>query len=159
MSTTLSVAGSITDVARPASAVRLPLHANFLLVAQRRRGLLRKLSRRRLKRRVFYSVVYLQAAINCFVTETNADPKPFTWTADPDRIIAAVRRGHQVLDCFHQTLTSFYSIAPIDIRTDGPNSLVTGSDNAVECPIPEKQLMEERGSCVDRDQHKKRRFS
>jgi hypothetical protein len=24
--------------------------------------------------------------------------KPFTWTADPDKIIAAVRRGHQVLD-------------------------------------------------------------
>ena len=25
-------------------------------------------------------------------------PKPFTWTADPDRIIATVRRGHQVLE-------------------------------------------------------------
>jgi hypothetical protein len=26
---------------------------------------------------------------------------PFTWTADPDKIIAAVRRGHQVLDSIH----------------------------------------------------------
>ena len=27
--------------------------------------------------------------------------KPFTWTAHPDKIIAAVRRGHQVLDSIH----------------------------------------------------------
>jgi len=31
----------------------------------------------------------------------NAEPKPFTWTADPDKIIAAVRRGHQALDSIH----------------------------------------------------------
>ncbi len=64
-------------------------------------GFFAKLSRRRLKRGVFRSVVDLQAAINCFVEETNNDPKPFTWTADPDRIIAAVRRGHQVLNSIH----------------------------------------------------------
>jgi hypothetical protein len=29
------------------------------------------------------------------------NPKPFTWTADPDKIIAAVRRGHQTLDSLH----------------------------------------------------------
>jgi hypothetical protein len=28
-------------------------------------------------------------------------PKPFVWTADPDKIIAAVKRGHQVLDLLH----------------------------------------------------------
>jgi hypothetical protein len=39
----------------------------------------------------------LQAAINRFVIEHNVEPKPFTWTADPDKIIQAVRRGHQVL--------------------------------------------------------------
>jgi hypothetical protein len=43
----------------------------------------------------------LQTAINRFLAETNEDPKPFTWTADPDKIIAAVRRGHQVLDSIH----------------------------------------------------------
>ena len=43
----------------------------------------------------------LQAAINRFVREHNTEPKPFTWTADPDKIIAAVRRGHQVLDSIH----------------------------------------------------------
>jgi hypothetical protein len=47
-----------------------------------------KLSRRRLKRGVFRSVVDLQAAINRFLAETNAEPKPFTWTADPVSISA-----------------------------------------------------------------------
>jgi transposase len=64
-------------------------------------GFFAKLSRRRLKRGVFNSLVDLQAAINRFVAETNQNPKPFTWTADPDRIIAAVKRGHQVLDSHH----------------------------------------------------------
>jgi hypothetical protein len=36
-----------------------------------------------------------------FVAQTNHDPKPFTWTADPDKIIPAVRRGHQVLGSIH----------------------------------------------------------
>ena len=59
-------------------------------------GFFAKLAKRRLKRGVFRCVVDLQATINRFVAETNHDPKPFTWTADPDKIIAAVRRGHQV---------------------------------------------------------------
>src|SRR5271154_5529340 len=64
-------------------------------------GFFAKLSRRRLKRGVFHSVVDLQAAINRFVAETNTDPKPFTWTANPNKIIAAVKRGNQVLDSIH----------------------------------------------------------
>ena len=64
-------------------------------------GFFAKLSRRRLKRGVFHSVVDLQAAINRFLAEHNQQPKPFTWTADPDKIIAAVKRGHQVLDSIH----------------------------------------------------------
>jgi len=64
-------------------------------------GFFAKLSKRRLKRGVFLSVVDLQAAINRFLAETNQMPKPFTWTADPDKIIAAVKRGHQVLDSIH----------------------------------------------------------
>jgi transposase len=64
-------------------------------------GFFAKLSRRRLKRGVFRSVFDLQIAINRFVEETNQMPKPFTWTANPDKIIAAVRRGHHVLDSIH----------------------------------------------------------
>ena len=64
-------------------------------------GFFARLAKRRLKRGVFHSVVDLQAAINRFVDEHNVAPKPFTWTADPDSIIAAVRRGHQTLDSIH----------------------------------------------------------
>jgi transposase len=64
-------------------------------------GFFAKLAKRRLKRGVFHSLVDLQAAINRFVAETNENPKPFSWTADPDQIIAAVKRGHQALDSFH----------------------------------------------------------
>jgi hypothetical protein len=46
-------------------------------------------------------LVELQAAINRFLAETNADPKPFVWTADPDRIIEKVRRGYQAFDQIH----------------------------------------------------------
>ncbi len=64
-------------------------------------GYLAKLTRRRLKHGVFHSIVDLQAAINRFIEETNENPRPFVWTKDPDKIIAAVRRGHQVLDSIH----------------------------------------------------------
>jgi hypothetical protein len=47
-----------------------------------------------IKRSVFLSVVDLQAAINRFVLEH----KLFTWTSAPEKMIQAVRRGHQVLD-------------------------------------------------------------
>ena len=64
-------------------------------------GYFAKLSKQRLKRGVFRSVVDLQAAINRFIAETNQMPKPFSWTANPDKIIAAVKRGHQLLDSVH----------------------------------------------------------
>ena len=64
-------------------------------------GFFAKLSRQRLKRGVFRSVYELQIAINRYLDEANQMPKPFSWTADPDKIIAAVRRGHQVLDSIH----------------------------------------------------------
>jgi transposase len=75
-----------------------PTSASWLNAVE---GFFAKLTRRRLKRGVFRSLVDLQIAINSFVAETNNDPKPFSWTADPDKIIAAVRRGHQVLDSIH----------------------------------------------------------
>jgi hypothetical protein len=50
---------------------------------------------------VFGSLVEVQAAIKRFITETNGDPKPFVWTADPDRSIQAAKRGHQALDPAH----------------------------------------------------------
>lgn len=75
-----------------------PTSASWLNAVE---GFFAKLTRRRLKRGVFRSVVELQAAINRFLVETNDDPKPFTWTADPNRVIAAVNRGKKALESVH----------------------------------------------------------
>jgi transposase len=75
-----------------------PTSASWLNAVE---GFSAKLTKRRLKRGVFRSIVDLQAAINRFLKETNDDPKPFVWTADPDKIIAAVKRGNQALGFDH----------------------------------------------------------
>ena len=75
-----------------------PTSASWLNAVE---GFFAKLTRQRLKRGVFQSVVDLQLAINRFVAETNADPKPFVWTADPKSVLAAVKRGKQVLESIH----------------------------------------------------------
>jgi transposase len=75
-----------------------PTSASWLNAVE---GFFAKLTKRRLKRGIFHSVVDLQAAINRFVDEHNKQPKPFVWTADPDEIIAAVNRGHQMLRTHH----------------------------------------------------------
>jgi transposase len=64
-------------------------------------GLFAKLTRQRLKRGVFTSIVELQAAINRFIAETNDKPKPFVWTKSEDAILAAVNRGRQALEAIH----------------------------------------------------------
>jgi hypothetical protein len=61
-------------------------------------GFFSKLTRRRLKRGVFRSVVDLQVAINRFVAKQTQIPSPFVWTADPKRVLAAVKRGKQMLE-------------------------------------------------------------
>jgi hypothetical protein len=60
-------------------------------------GFFAKLTRRRLKRGVFRSLVDLQVAINRFLAETNSTPKPFVWT-DPKRVLAAVAVGSCIRD-------------------------------------------------------------
>ena len=72
-----------------------PTSASWLNAVE---GFFAKLTRQRLQRGVFRSVVDLQLAINRFVSDTNADPKPFAWTADPKRVLAAVKRGKQTLE-------------------------------------------------------------
>ena len=64
-------------------------------------GFFSALTRRRLKRGVFCSLVDLQAAINRYVAEHNNHPKPFAWTAGPERVLAAINRGKQVLESLH----------------------------------------------------------
>ena len=60
-----------------------------------------RLTRRRLKRGVFHSIVDLQTAINRFIEDHNAEPVPFVWTADPDTILGKVTRGIQALASVH----------------------------------------------------------
>jgi hypothetical protein len=77
-------------MARPAHPLHLPFDATSCSWLNAIEGFFSKLTRRRLKRGVFHSLVDLQAAINRFLVEQNENPKPF-----------AVRRGHQVLDSIH----------------------------------------------------------
>jgi hypothetical protein len=46
------------------------------------------MTRRRLRRGAFHSLVDLQAAIHRYLAEHNANPKPFIWTATTDKIMA-----------------------------------------------------------------------
>jgi transposase len=50
------------------------------------------LTRRRLKRGTFHSIVELQAAINRYLAEHNRDPRPFIWTRRSDQVLAKVNR-------------------------------------------------------------------
>jgi hypothetical protein len=59
------------------------------------------LTKRRIKRGVFRSIIDLQGVINRYIAEHNLSPKPFAWTKDAEKIIAAVKRGHQALDSIH----------------------------------------------------------
>ena len=76
-----------------------PTSASWLNAVE---GFFAKLTRRRLKRGVFRSVVELQAAINRFLEETNADPKPFVWTAYQNVSSPSVNRGKQALELIQQ---------------------------------------------------------
>jgi transposase len=60
-----------------------PTSASWLNAVE---GFFAKLTNRRLKRGVFRSVDDLKEAINNFIAQTNAEPKPFVWTARPNRI-------------------------------------------------------------------------
>jgi transposase len=75
-----------------------PTSASWLNAVE---GFFAKLTGRRLKRGVFRSVRDLKAAIDRFIAETNSDPRPFTWTADPKRVLDAVKRGKQALESIH----------------------------------------------------------
>lgn len=88
-------------MAQTASPLDLPLHTNLNILAQRRRGLLRQTYNAAPQRGAFRSLADLKTAINRFVAENNSDPKPFVWTADPNRVLAAVKRGKQALKSVH----------------------------------------------------------
>jgi hypothetical protein len=46
-------------------------------------------------------MLYPTALLADALADHNINPKPFVWTADPDRIIAAAKRGYQTLHSIH----------------------------------------------------------
>jgi transposase len=51
-----------------------------------------KMTRQRIRRGVFRSIADLQAAINAYLAEHNASPKPFIWTQSAETILAKLDR-------------------------------------------------------------------
>jgi len=66
-----------------------PTSASWLNAVE---GFFSILTRQRIRRGVFQSVVDLQAAINRYITEHNDDPKPFVWTKTADAILDKLKR-------------------------------------------------------------------
>ena len=50
------------------------------------------MTRQRIRRGVFRSIADLQAAINAYLAENNASPKPFVWTKSAEAIMAKLDR-------------------------------------------------------------------
>ncbi len=66
-----------------------PTSASWLNAVE---GFFSVLTRRRIRRGAFRSVVDLQAAINRYIREHNDDPKPFVWTKPADTILDKISR-------------------------------------------------------------------
>ncbi len=72
-----------------------PTSASWLNLVER---FFAEITRKRIRRGVFRSVVELQAAIKDYLDHHNTDPKPFVWTASASSIIEKVNRGKQALE-------------------------------------------------------------
>ena len=77
-------------MARSASALGVPLHTDLGSWLNAVETFFSALTRRRIRRGSFHSLVDLQAAINRYIQEHNQNPKPFTWTKPSERILAKV---------------------------------------------------------------------
>ncbi len=75
-----------------------PTSASWLNMIER---FFAEITRKRIRRAVFHSVVDLQRTINDILERHNADPKPFVWTASASFIIEKVNRGKQALESHH----------------------------------------------------------
>ena len=65
-------------------------------------GFFAKLTRRRLNHAILESVGKCEAAIQRSIDEHNSrEARPFEWTADPEKIVAARKRGFHLIDSIH----------------------------------------------------------
>jgi transposase len=58
-----------------------------------------KITRQRIRRGVFHSIIDLQTAINAYLTEHNANPKPFLWTKSAPAILTKLDRAPVLSEC------------------------------------------------------------
>jgi transposase len=75
-----------------------PTSASWLNLVER---WFREITDKRIRRGAFKSVDALVAAIMEYLETTNADPKPFVWTASVQTILSKVRRANEVLETLH----------------------------------------------------------
>ena len=75
-----------------------PTSASWLNLVER---FFAEITRKRIRRGVFHSIVDLQMAINDYLDQHNADPTLFVWTASASSIIEKVNRGKQTLESQH----------------------------------------------------------
>ena len=72
-----------------------PTSSSWLNMVER---FFRDISENRIRRGIFRSVPELEAAIQTYITNHNAAPKPFIWTASANDILAKVARARKVLE-------------------------------------------------------------
>jgi transposase len=75
-----------------------PTSASWLNQVERFFGLI---TEDRIRCGVFKSVAELETAIQQYLDQHNADPKPFVWTASATSILEKVARGRQTLESLH----------------------------------------------------------
>ena len=75
-----------------------PTSASWLNAVE---GFFATMTKRRLKRGVFHSVLDLNQTIRDYIEAHNANPKPFSWTAPAEAIIEKVKRGKHLLESLH----------------------------------------------------------
>src|ERR1700722_7498644 len=106
--TTLFAAMNVLDgtprgpkMAGAPSALDIPLHADIGLLAQRRRAPLR--DPHQAPSQAWRLPIRGRSAgrHQLLPRRSQRQSKPFQWVADPEKIIEAVRRGHQALDSIH----------------------------------------------------------
>jgi transposase len=76
----------------------VPTSSSWLNMVER---WLSQITQKRIRRGTFPSVTDLTAAINQYIELTNANPKPFVWTATVEAILSKIKRANEVLDTPH----------------------------------------------------------
>ena len=76
----------------------VPTSSSWLNMVER---WLSQITQKRIRRGIFPSVPDLINAINQYIELTNANPRPFVWTATVETILSKVKRANEVLDAPH----------------------------------------------------------